>query len=318
MPHVWRRRGSACRRGPAPLSGVAGPQERVQRHTAEQIEEFAPVVQILDAPVPEMGASVRALLEQVIVPLLPEVQFVGRVARVRAPLMAVPSLAVPPTRLRDPTDAALEFDEEEDEEVEQEEELEMFDESIDQLEHSSWRPRRLCRHFAAGRCEEGWSCTFAHGERELHPPPLRGAERGRAGAADHGSAHEGDRGAACGCANTDLGNIVAGVQIIPQECACSRGRPLEEIVEVTQIIPCERVVVVFSVQEQTVGVVTFLPQERASSIVVCQCHRFCRNRGGSTACAYRRGADCGFPNATDHGGNRGVFSWHVGSDDLSH
>ena len=95
--------------------------------------------------------------------------------------MAVPALAVPATGLRDPTDAAQEF-----EEVEEEEELEMFDESIDRFEHSSFRPRRLCRHYMAGRCEEGWSCTFAHGEQELHPSTLCGAERGRASAADHG------------------------------------------------------------------------------------------------------------------------------------
>ena len=64
--------------------------------------------------------------------------------------------------------------------------LEMFDESIDRFEHSSWRPRRLCRPFSAGRSEDGWGCTFAHGEQELHPSTLRGAERGRASVADHG------------------------------------------------------------------------------------------------------------------------------------
>ena len=123
------------------------------------------------------------MLEQVIVPPLPEVQLVGRVARVRAPLVAVPALAVSQTGLRDPTDAALEFEEEE----EEDEELETFDESIDQFEHSSFHPRRLCRHYMAGRRDEGWSCTFAHGEeQELHPSTSRGAERGRASAADHG------------------------------------------------------------------------------------------------------------------------------------
>ena len=102
---------------PAPLSEVAGPQERVQRHTVEQIEEFVPMVQILDIHLPREG-----VLEQVIVPPLPEVQLVGWVARVRAPLVAVPALAVPPTGLRDPTDAALEFEEEEEEDEELEEE----------------------------------------------------------------------------------------------------------------------------------------------------------------------------------------------------
>ena len=123
---------------PAPLSEVAGPQERVQRHTVEQIVDFVPVVQILDAPVSQMGASIPAVLEQVIVPSLPEVRFMERVARVRAPLVAVPGLAVPPTALRDHSDAALEFeeDEEEDEGVEEEEELEMFDESINRFPSS--------------------------------------------------------------------------------------------------------------------------------------------------------------------------------------
>ena len=69
---------------PAPLSEVAGPQERVQRHTVEQIVDFVPVVVILDAPVPQMGASTPAVLEQVIVPLRQEVQVVGRSAGVRA------------------------------------------------------------------------------------------------------------------------------------------------------------------------------------------------------------------------------------------
>ena len=69
---------------PAPLSEVAGPQERFQRHTVEQIVDFVPVVQILDAPVPQMGASTPAVLEQVIVPPRQEVQVVGRGARVRA------------------------------------------------------------------------------------------------------------------------------------------------------------------------------------------------------------------------------------------
>ena len=45
-----------------------------------------------------------------------------------------------------------------------------------------------------------------------------------------------------GCASvTDPGNLVAGVQIIPQGCACSRARSLEENVEVTQFFPLERI-----------------------------------------------------------------------------
>ena len=79
----------AARVRPAPLSEVPGPQERVQRHTVEQMEDFVPMVQILEIHVPRESASFPAVLEQVIVPTLPEVQLVGRVARVRAPLVAV-------------------------------------------------------------------------------------------------------------------------------------------------------------------------------------------------------------------------------------
>ena len=77
-------------------------------------------------------------------------------------------------------------EDEEDDEVEEEEEPEMFDMATDRFEHSSWRPRRLCRHYMAGRCEDGWGCKFAHGEQELHPSTLPAAERGRASAADYG------------------------------------------------------------------------------------------------------------------------------------
>ena len=45
---------------PAPLSEVAGPHKQVQRHTVEQIVDFVPV--------PQMGASILAVLEQAIVP----------------------------------------------------------------------------------------------------------------------------------------------------------------------------------------------------------------------------------------------------------
>ena len=145
---------------PAPLSEVVGPQERVQRHTVEQIEEFMPMVQILDTHVPRArGGSLESVLRWWLC--------WSRLSRSAG--------------LLDPTNAVLEF-------VEArslESVLKTFDESIDRLEHSSFRPRRLCRHYMAGRCEEGWSCTFAHGEQELHRSTLRGADRGRASAADH-------------------------------------------------------------------------------------------------------------------------------------
>ena len=59
---------------PAPLSEVAGWQERVQRHAVEHLADLAPLVQILDAPVPQMVDNVmyafrlldRPIAEQVI------------------------------------------------------------------------------------------------------------------------------------------------------------------------------------------------------------------------------------------------------------
>ena len=58
----------------------------------------------------------------------------------------------------------------------------MFDESIDHFEHSRFRPRRLCRHHVVGAAKK----AFAHGEQGLHLAALRGADCGRASAADHG------------------------------------------------------------------------------------------------------------------------------------
>ena len=79
---------------PAPLSEVAGPHDRVQRRTAEQIVKFVPVVQILDAPLPQMEASVPAVPEQVIIQPLPEARVVEHVARVWVGQVAFPSLDV--------------------------------------------------------------------------------------------------------------------------------------------------------------------------------------------------------------------------------
>ena len=79
----------------------------------------------------------------------------------------------------------IEEEAEEEEEVEEEEELEMFDDSIDWFEHFRFHPMRLCRQLMAGLFEAGWSCSFAHGEQELHPAALRRADRRCACAADH-------------------------------------------------------------------------------------------------------------------------------------
>ena len=67
---------------PTGLVEPQGPQERVQRHAVEQLADFAPMVQILDVPVPQMVdqlvdvlklLSCTAIPEQVIaVPKIPQ------------------------------------------------------------------------------------------------------------------------------------------------------------------------------------------------------------------------------------------------------
>ena len=69
--------------------------------------DFLPVVQILDAPVPQMRASIPAVLQQGDRPALPEACVVEHVARVRVPQMSFPSLDVPKAGLQDPTDMIL-------------------------------------------------------------------------------------------------------------------------------------------------------------------------------------------------------------------
>ena len=69
----------AARVCPAPLSEVAGPQERVQRGRGLRARGAEP------RRSSAADGSTPAVLEQVIVPPLPEVQFVERVARVRVP-----------------------------------------------------------------------------------------------------------------------------------------------------------------------------------------------------------------------------------------
>ena len=146
------------------------PQVRGVRHCGSEMD-FLPVVQILDAPVPQLGAYFPAVLEQVIVQPLPAARVVEPVALVRVSQTSFPSVVVPPTGLQDRTDrlrvrviSAEEVSDEECDEEEEEEEVEMFDNSIDRFEHSRFRPRRLCVCFMSGSCEEGWSCTFAHSE----------------------------------------------------------------------------------------------------------------------------------------------------------
>ena len=63
-----------ARRGlPAPLSEVAGKQEMVERHFVEHLAEFAPMVQILDAPVPQMVDNVLDALRIPVRPMAVQV-----------------------------------------------------------------------------------------------------------------------------------------------------------------------------------------------------------------------------------------------------
>ena len=97
-------------------------------------------MQILDAPVPQMEASIPAVLEHVIVPHLPEIQVVERVARVRAPLPVLsrqPDFVTPLT-----------------------------------LQLISRKRRRTTTRW---RRKKSWRCS-THGEQELHPSTLRAVD----------------------------------------------------------------------------------------------------------------------------------------------
>ena len=96
----------------------------------EQIEQLVPVVQILGVPVPQVGASVFAVQEQVIVQRLPKVRVVEHEARVQVPLMAFPSVDVPTTGLHDPNMIVLELDEVDEEAEKKDDVLEMFNGTV--------------------------------------------------------------------------------------------------------------------------------------------------------------------------------------------
>ena len=76
----------------APLSAVAGPHDRFLRRIMEHIDEFVPVVQLVDLPAPELVGAVDIpdVLEQMFLPEIPQVQVVEQVARASVPQMVVP------------------------------------------------------------------------------------------------------------------------------------------------------------------------------------------------------------------------------------
>ena len=82
---------------PASLAEPPGPQERIQRRTVEQLAEIAPMVQILDAPVPQSVVQLVEVLrpcdtmvpEQVIdVPKITSTDLIPQRAVPRVPQMA--------------------------------------------------------------------------------------------------------------------------------------------------------------------------------------------------------------------------------------
>ena len=68
---------------PAPLSEIAGWQGKVERHVVEHLAEFAPLVQILDLPVPQMVDNVLDALR------IPERQMAVQVIEVPKILIGV-------------------------------------------------------------------------------------------------------------------------------------------------------------------------------------------------------------------------------------
>ena len=74
---------------PAPLSEVAGRQEKVERHFLEHLAEFAPMVQILDAPVPQMGGDVTDTLRILDFPIAELVIEVPKISRSPCPLRSL-------------------------------------------------------------------------------------------------------------------------------------------------------------------------------------------------------------------------------------
>ena len=132
------------------LISASCPQERVLRRTVEQLVDYVPVFPLLDAPVPQMVDQSVDVLKIFDTLLLVLAEQVIEVPKITAPRFASREVLLRRRR----------------------------------IEHSSFRPKRFCRHFMAGPCEDVWSCTFAHGEQELTLPHfVAQADCGRASAA---------------------------------------------------------------------------------------------------------------------------------------
>ena len=55
---------------PVCMAEPHGPQERIRRHTMEQMAEFAPLVQILDAPVDKVSQLAEQLVDVLVLPVV--------------------------------------------------------------------------------------------------------------------------------------------------------------------------------------------------------------------------------------------------------
>ena len=75
-------------RRPTGLVEPPGPQERVPRHTVEQMADVAPMVQILDAPVPQMVEHVVDVLKTFDMPKVTLQDVVPQRAVLRVPQLA--------------------------------------------------------------------------------------------------------------------------------------------------------------------------------------------------------------------------------------
>ena len=150
---------------PAPLLEPCS-QCRIERHVGEDSEHFAPMVQVLDVPVPlTMGEvfEVLDLMQQSTVEHLGQLVLQERVQR-----------HLPASCLERPPCDCFAF-QVGDENHEYEDGIEaQFDEDEEDYVPASrfppgWRPMQMCQHFLAGHCWRGMGCTFGRHVSELLP-----------------------------------------------------------------------------------------------------------------------------------------------------
>ena len=99
---LYDEKDAVCCTRPASLAEPRGPQERVQRHTVEQIADCAPVVQILNIPVPSV---VLGGVQDQIVQRIVELAFVDdteqeiAVPKISSPARSPPRGVLPSTQM---------------------------------------------------------------------------------------------------------------------------------------------------------------------------------------------------------------------------